>query len=140
VQDGQENGALDRELESAAAEQLLEHRPDAALLPQPAEQERRSDALAAELRHAAVLKQRQDHRTPRQAGGGTHQAVEVATAPDLFLATEIADDPLPGPGPLADGLDQVDVGVRTDALFADEHAPSIRHLCVVSSNQTHQAV
>ena len=96
--------------------------------------------LAAELRHAAVLKQRQDHRTPRQAGGGTHQAVEVATALDLFLATEIADDPLPGPGPLADGLDQVDVGVRTDALFADEHAPSIRHLCVVSSKQTHQAV
>ena len=48
VQDGGEDGALDLELETAAGEQVLDHRPAAGLLPQPLEQQRAADAAGGQ--------------------------------------------------------------------------------------------
>jgi hypothetical protein len=59
----------------------------------------------------------QDHRTLGEARGGSRQAVKVAATFDVFLVPQIADDALPGPAILTDGLDQVDVGVAADPLF-----------------------
>jgi hypothetical protein len=80
------------------------------------------------LRPATLLEQGQDHRALRQAGSGADETVEIATALDLFLAAEIADDALPDAAVFADGFDQVDVGVGADALFPDEHGSSIQQL------------
>src|SRR6266571_2736284 len=53
----------------------------------------------------------QDHRALRQSGGRARQAIEIAAGLDHFLAAEIADDPLLGLAVLANGLDQIQIGV-----------------------------
>jgi hypothetical protein len=73
-----------------------------------------------------LIDEGQDHRTLCEPRSRSCQAIEVTAAFDVFLAPEIADDALLGPAILADGLDQVDVGVAADALFTDEHDASIR--------------
>ena len=122
VQDGGEDGALDRELEAAAGEQLLEHRPAAGLLPQPLEQQRAADALAGELIRVAGGEFGKDHRPLGVAGDRAGEAFEAAGGEDGVLAAEVLDDALLGAAVLADALDQVEVGVAVDVLFADEHA------------------
>jgi hypothetical protein len=67
-----------------------------------------ADAFAAERQHAAFVHQRQDHRTPGEALGGSGQATEVTAAFNVLLTPEIADDVLFDPAVLTDGLAQVD--------------------------------
>lgn len=126
MQHGEEDGALDREFEAASGEQFMQNRAAAGVTPQALEQQRRTDALAGGTWRLGLVEQGEDHRALCEARGGSRQAVEVSVAFDLLLTTEITNDALFGLAILTDGLDQVDVGVRTDALFADEHGPSIR--------------
>ncbi len=125
MQHGQEHRALDRELEAACGQQAFHHGAATALLPQPFEQQRRADAPTRQVRHAAVLDQRQDHRALRQPGGRARQTIEIAAGLDHFLAAEIADDALLGLAVLANGLDQIEIAVGADSLLADEHGISI---------------
>jgi hypothetical protein len=126
VQDGEEDGSLDGKLEAATSKQF--HHPLAApcVAPQTFEQQWRPDAPAGERWRAALIDEGQDHRTLGEACGGSRQAVKVTATFNVFLAPKIADDALPGPAILTDGLYQVDVGVAADTLFADEHGASIR--------------
>jgi hypothetical protein len=122
VQHGGEHGALDVELEATAAQEFLEHGPTAGLLPQPAEQQGTADALASELIRVAGGEFGEDHRPLGIAGNRAGEAFEAAGGEDGVLAAEVLDDALLGAAVLADGLDQVEVGVAVDVLFADEHA------------------
>src|SRR4029077_6742601 len=124
-----------RDGEVAFGQQLGQHRATLSVAPEALEDQRRADAMAGEVGQCALLEQGEHHRALCQTGGGEHQAVEVAAAFDLFLAAEVADDALLDVAALADGLDQVDVGVGADALFPDEHDPSIRILAILSSNK-----
>src|SRR3712207_9336608 len=56
------------------------------------------------------------------AGHRGGQALEPAGRDHHLLAAEVLDDALLGAAVLPDGLDQVEVGVAVDVLFADEHA------------------
>ncbi len=125
MQHRQEHCTLDRELEPAPGQELLNHGAATALLPQPFEQKCGADAPTRQVRNAAVLDQRQDHRALRQSGRRARQAIEIAAGLDHFLAAEIADDALLGLAVLANGLDQIQVAVGADSLLADEHGISI---------------
>src|SRR5271163_2821672 len=94
-------------------------------MPQPLEQQRRSNPLTPCIGRGFALDQRQHHRTLRQPDDGARQPVEITARNDHFLAPEIGDDALLGAALLAHVLDQVDVGVGTDVLVAGEHAVSI---------------
>src|SRR4051812_45906185 len=126
VQDSEEDGALDGKPEAAAAEQLMQHRAASGVAPQAFEQQRRADAPAGELGSSALIEGGEQQGTLRQASGGARQPIEIAAAVDLFRAAEIAEDALFDAAVLADGFDQIDVGVGADALVPDEHGPSIR--------------
>ena len=126
MQHGGEDGALDRELEAASGQEILDDRAAAGLLPQPPEQERRADALAGEPVGVAGVDLREDERPLGVAGHGGGQALEGAGGGDGLLAAEVLDDALFGAAALAHGLDEVKVGVAVDALLADEHAISSR--------------
>src|SRR5450759_1981012 len=64
-------------------------------------------APASNVRRAAVLDQRQDHRTLRQPCRRTGKAIEIAARLDHLLAPEIAYDALFGLAVLTNGLDQI---------------------------------
>ena len=122
VQHGGEHSALDVELEAAAGEQLLDHRGAAGLLPEASEQQRATNALASELVGMAGGEFGEHDGALGVAGDGAGEAFEATGGEDGVLAAEILDDALLGAAVLADGLDQVEVGVAVDVLFADEHA------------------
>ena len=122
VQGGGEHRPLDRELEGTLTQQLVEHRLDARVLPQPAEQQGWADPPADQPLRIAVPELRQHHRPLGEPGHRGRQAVELATRQHHLLAAEVLDDLLPGPGPLAHALDEVEVGVAVDRLLAKEHA------------------
>jgi hypothetical protein len=135
MQHRQEGGALGGKSELALPGQILQYRTAAHLLPQPLEQQRRSDPPAHGIGRSLALDHRQHHRTLRQTGDRARQPVEIAARNDDFPAPEIGDDALLGAAILAHVLDQVDVAVRADALVAGEHALSIVILWPESSNQ-----
>jgi hypothetical protein len=56
------------------------------------------------------------------AGDRGGETLEATGGEDRILAAEVLDDALLGAAVLADGLDQIEVGVAVDVLFADEHA------------------
>src|SRR5258706_7408563 len=85
-------------------------------MPQPLEQQRRSNPLTPCMGRGFALDQRQHHRTLRQPDDGARQPVEITARNDHFLAPEIGDDALLGATLLAYVLDQVDVGVGANAL------------------------
>src|SRR6478672_11112112 len=89
-------------------------------MPQPLEQQRRSNPLTPCIGRGFALDQRQHHRTLRQPDDGARQPVEITARNDHFLAPEIGDDALLGATLLAYVLDQVDVGVWANALLASE--------------------
>ena len=122
VQGGGEHRAFDLELEGSAAKKLFEHRLDAGVLPQAAEQERRADPAAGEPVGVATFNLRQHERPLGEAGDRGCQPVELATLQHRVLAAEILDDPLPGSRSLAQALDEVEIGVAVDGLLAQEHA------------------
>ena len=130
VQDSGEDGALDGELEAAAGEQLLDHRPAAGLLPQPLEQQRAADAAAGDRARRHL---RQDEAVLAVPGEGLQQAVEPAIGGEEILATEWLEDALAGAAAgFADALDEIEVAVAAGSLFDDEHGPVLRIVCASS--------
>ena len=122
MQDGGEDRALDRERESAVGEKRLDDRPAAGLLPQPAEQQRRTDPPADQTIGVAASNLRQDQRPLGITGDRGGQPFQPAAGQHRVLAAEVLEDPLLRPPVLADALDQIEVGVAVDRLLAHEHA------------------
>jgi hypothetical protein len=124
VQDGGEDGALDIELEAAAGEQHLDHRPAAGLLPQPAKQQRAADAATGNRagRHLG-----EDEAVLAVPGDGLQQAVEPATGGEQVLAAEWLEDALADAAAgFADALDEIEIAVAAGGLLDDEHGPVLR--------------
>ena len=69
MQGGGEHRAFDLELEGSAAKKFFEHRLDAGVLPQAAEQERRADPAAGELLYGQGIPKR-DKETYCAAASG----------------------------------------------------------------------
>jgi hypothetical protein len=122
VQHGGEHGTLDVELEATVGEQLPDDRLAAGLPPQPSEQPRAADAPAGELVGLAGGEFGEHDGALGVAGHRAGETFEAAGGEDGVLAAEVLEDALLGAAILADGLDQVEVGVAVDVLFANEHA------------------
>jgi hypothetical protein len=115
-----ENG----ELEPAALQHLLQHRPAAGLLPQPGEQQRRPDPLGRQLRPGlAILQSRQEHDLIAEAGAGGQERSQRALAGELIGPANRGDDILPRPAVLPAALDNLQVAARPGLLEAEIHAP-----------------
>ena len=125
MQDGQKDGALDRELETPSPKKLLDNGPAAGLAPQPIKQQRSADALAVEIRCAPIVKNGEHHGSLGETRSGAGEAIEITTGLDHLLAAEVLDDALLGRAVLAHALDQVNVAVGADSLLAEEHKYSI---------------
>src|SRR3712207_5576096 len=69
----------------------------------------------------ARLELREHHGTFSIAGHRGGQAFQPAGGDHGLFAAQVFDDALFGAAVLADGLDQVEVGVAVDVFFADEH-------------------
>ena len=124
MQDGGEDGALDAELEAAAGEQVLDHRPAGGLLPQSLEQHRATDAAASDraCRHLG-----EDEAVLAVSREGLQQAVEPAIGGEEILATEWLQDALAGAAAgFADALDEVEVAMAAGDLLDDEHRGVLR--------------
>ena len=126
VEHRQEHGAIGGEPELPRRGELIQYRAAANLLPQPLEQQRRTDPPAHRMGWGLALDRCQNHRPLRQTGDRARQTVEIAARDDRLLAPEICDDALPGATVLAHVLDQVNIGVGANALVAGEHTFSIR--------------
>ena len=83
---------------------------------------RRADAPAGELVGMAGGELGEHDGPLGVAGDRAGEAFQAAGGEDGVLAAEVLEDALLGAAVLADGLDQVEVGVAVAVLFADEHA------------------
>ena len=121
VQDGQEDGPLDGELEVAALQKLLDHVLTTGLLPEPLEDQGRPDASDRDGREPALgmLGEQQDGSC--QAGTRSEQSVELAALLELIEASQSGDDPLPGASAFPAVLDDLEVGAGSGGLGAEEH-------------------
>jgi hypothetical protein len=124
VQDADEDGALDREVEAAVAHQIGQDLGNPQPLPQPPEQQRPADPHTGK---APGLHLGKDHRPLAVARERGDQPVQFAAGQQCVLAPESTDDLLADPAALAHALDQVQIGVAPGRLLADEHADVVRH-------------
>src|SRR5437588_4954637 len=91
-------------------------------MPQPLEQQRRSNPLTPCIGRGFALDQRQHHRTLRQPDEGARQPGEITARNDHFLAPEIGDDALLCATLLAFVLEQVELGIGSYALVMSVHS------------------
>ena len=121
VQDGEEDGPLERELEPPSLEELPEDRPTAGGLPEPLEDQGRTDVADGDGGEAAVgvLGDQQDRLG--QPGAGGEQGVELAALLELVEPPECSDDALAGAAALPAVLDHLEVGAWAGGLGAEEH-------------------
>ena len=76
MQDGQKDGALDRELETPSPKKLLDNGPAAGLAPQPIKQQRSADALAVDFRCTPIIEDAKHHGSLGETRGGAGEAIE----------------------------------------------------------------
>ena len=127
MQHGGEDGPLDRELEAAAGEQLLDHRGAAGLLPQPAEQQQAANAATG---HRARRHLGENEAVLAVLGNRFQQAVEPAAGGEQVLAAEWLEDALADAAAgFADALDEIEVAMAAGGLLNDEHRAVLRILC-----------
>jgi hypothetical protein len=121
MQHGEKDGTFHREAEATPRQALVQHGGAASVTPQALEDQRRADTPAAKLRDAIHVSQREHHGALCLAGGRAGETIKIAARGDVLLAPEIGDDTLPDLALVARRLNQIDIGVGTDALFPHEH-------------------
>ena len=96
VQRGDEDRALDRKLEGTVLEQVCEHGGDAEPFPDPAKQQRSTDALGRNRqRSVGVRVERADEQhLVSELGAGRKQRGKCAGRDEIVGAPEIGDDRL----------------------------------------------
>ena len=121
MEDGEEDGPLDGELEVASLQQLLDDVLAAGLLPEPLEDQGRADVPGGDGREVALGVRGEQEDRASQAGSGDEQGVELAALLELIESPQSGDDPLAGASALPAVLDDLEVGTRSGSLGAEEH-------------------
>ena len=127
VQGGDEDGALDRELEPALLHQIIEDRANPQPLPDSAEQQRSADPLGGDRQRAlGILVERIDQQhLIGELGARGKERSERAGGGQLVGAAEIGDHPLAHGRAVAPVLDDLHVAAPAGPLEAEEHGPSL---------------
>ena len=121
VEDGQEDGPLDGELITATLEELSDHVLAAGLLPEPLEDQRRTDAAAGGGRELPLGMVGQHQDRLGQAGAGDEQSIELPAFLKLVESPQGGHDALAGATVLPAVLDDLEVGAWAGGLSAEEH-------------------
>jgi hypothetical protein len=124
MQGGEEHGTLGGELELALAQQLGQHRLDAALPPQALKEQGGTDDASTGGEGLAVGLSSQDGVLVREAAEGAEQGSELAGGEQLIQPAQTVGDALLDLAldPLV--LDQDEVGAVTVGLGAEERGGS----------------
>ena len=121
VQDGEEDGPLDVELEAASFEELLDDPPAPRLLPEPLEDQGGSDAAGGDGRKLSLGVSGEEEDGLGQASARDQQSVELSTLLELVESSQGGDDPLSWSSVLPAVLDDLEVGAWAGGLGAEEH-------------------
>ena len=116
---------LERELKPPRRRQLPHHRADARLLPQPLEDQRRTDGLGARRQTLAVGVRSEYRILLREAPERGQQPIQFAAGPQLVESPQAMKHPLLDAPVDALILDQEQVGAIPVGLSADEQALSM---------------
>src|SRR5271157_6171006 len=121
MQDGQEDGPFDGELEASSLQQLLDDMLTAGQLPEPLEDQGRADVPDRDGRELALGMLGEQEDRAGQASTRGEQGVELAALLELIESTEGGDDQLSGASALPAVLDDLEVGTGSGGLGAEEH-------------------
>ena len=121
MQDGQEDGLLDLELEVASVQELLDDPLAPRLLPEPLEDQGGSDAAGGDGGELALGVGREEEDGLGQPCARDQQGVELAGLLQLVESPQGGEDPLPGSPVLPAVLDDLEVGACSGGLGAEEH-------------------
>jgi len=121
MQDGQEDGLLDLELEVASVQELLDDPLAPRLLPEPLEDQGGSDAAGGDGGELALGVGREEEDGLGQPCARDQQGVELAGLLQLVESPQGGDDPLPGSPVLPAVLDDLEVGACSGGLGPEEH-------------------
>src|SRR5208337_929796 len=127
MQRGDEHGALDRKLERALVQQIIEDRANPQPIPDPAEQQGSADPSGGDRQRAFVLVERMDQQhLIGELGARGDERSERAGGGQLVGAAEIGDHLLADSGAVAPVLDDLHVAALAGLLEAEEHGRSPR--------------
>ena len=121
MQDGEEDGPLDVELEAASLQQLLDHPLAAGLLPEPLEDEGRPDVPGGDGGELSFGVSRQHEDGLGQARARDQEGIELAGLLELVEPPQGGDDVLSGSTVFPAVLDDLEVGAWAGLLGAEEH-------------------
>jgi hypothetical protein len=93
---GEEDGPFDGELIVAGFEELADHMLTAGLLPEPLEDQSRTNSAAGVGRELPLGMVCQDKDRLGQAGTGDEQGVELSALLKFVKPSQSGDNPLPG--------------------------------------------
>jgi hypothetical protein len=121
VQDTEEDGAFDGELETAVVEELLDDRLTAGVAPEAFEDQGRSQARGADDRGLAVVVGGQKQDVFGEAGAGGEEGVEVARQLQLVKTSEGDENSLADAALGTGVLDDLQVAAWSRGFDAEEH-------------------
>ena len=113
------------ELEAATLEELFDDVAASGLLPEPLEDEGRSDASCGDGGELAFGVSREQQDGLSQASAGDQESVELSGLLELVESPERGDDALFGSSVLPSILDDLEVGACAGRLGAEEHGASV---------------
>jgi hypothetical protein len=120
VQNGEEDGAFDGELEMALTQQFGKDRLTAGGLPEFLEDQGRPPAAGANDRDVIVLDFREDQQFVGEACAGSEQGIDLAVL-ELVKSAERGEDRLLGPAVAPAIFDDLQIGAGAGFLGAEEH-------------------
>jgi hypothetical protein len=125
VQDGQEDGSLDVELEAASLQELLDDPLTSRLLPEPLEDQSGSDAAGGDGRELSLGVRREEEDGLGEAGPRDQQGIELAGLLEVIEPPQGGEDPLAGPSVLPAVLDDLEIGAWAGGLGTEEHGAPV---------------
>jgi hypothetical protein len=121
VQDGEEDGPLNGELEAALGQKLFEHGGTAGFLPESFEDQHGAEAERADDGKFAAFMGGEDEEFVGEACAGAEQSVDGAFLLEFIESSEGGEDGLLGPSVAPVILDELEVGAGTGFFGAEEH-------------------
>jgi hypothetical protein len=121
VQDGEEDGALDGELEAAVSQEFTEDVAAAGLVPEAFKDQGRAEAARGDDRDLAIVVSGEQEELLAKASAGGEEGVELTGVLEVIEATQGAKDALLGPAAIPEVFDELEVAAGSGGFDAKEH-------------------
>src|SRR5512135_986709 len=121
MQDSEEDGPLDVELEAPSVQKLLDHSLAPRLFPEPLNDQGGSDAPGGDGRELPLGVGREEQDRLGQARARGQQGIELSGLLELVESSQGGEEPLAGSPVLPAVLDDLEVGAWPGRLGSEEH-------------------